>query len=78
MSDKHEALMRLQEIFQEVQSLGEEAEDIQRRVFPHDTGWCEAYQVFRFGTSGNPYDQTFEKFLENLERQDEEDNLDWR
>lgn len=65
---KLEAYNELIEIMQELQDLGEKAESITREHFPNEMSWARAYRIFDFGDSVNPYDNTFEKLLEKIEK----------
>lgn len=77
MNDQQtDAVNRLAEILSEVRDLGAEAEQLVRDFFPAEHSWCEAYGVFQFGTSGNPYDNTMEKLLENIDQQESEGTYD--
>lgn len=69
---KLEAYNELIEIMQELQDLGERAESITREHFPDEMGWARAYRIFDFGNSVNPYDNTFEKLLGNIEKEEDE------
>jgi hypothetical protein len=73
---QREALNRLEEILCEVSELGAEARDLVKEFFPAERNWCDAYGVFQFGESGNPYDNTMEKLLENIENNDREGEYD--
>ena len=76
--NEHEALNRMQDIMEELRQLSEEAEGLCKEHFPSEMPSAEAYGVFDFGSSGNPYDTTYEKLIEGIENdldpeEDEED-----
>jgi len=71
-----DAVDRLLEIRQTLEDLSGEAEQLVRDNFPAERNWCDAYRVFDFGTSGNQYDSTFEKLLENIDQQDADGEYD--
>jgi hypothetical protein len=64
-----QALQQLQDIMHQLNDLQSEADAIIREHFPHERSWVDAYQVTYFGHSGNPYDNTFEKLIENIEKE---------
>ena len=67
-----EALYRLNEIMAQLDELGLEAKDLMRAHFPEEMPRCDAYGVFDFGVSSNPYDTTFNAVLESLEANEDE------
>lgn len=71
-NDKLEALQELKDIQDELIDLENRASAIVTEHFKQEKSWCDAYQVFSFGDSGNPYDSTFRKLIDNIERQDDE------
>lgn len=75
-NEQTSAVNRLAEILNQVSELGSEAEDLVRTFFPAERNWCESYGVFQFGTSGNPYDNTLEKLLENIAQYDADGEYD--
>ena len=66
--DKYDAAGRVKEILNELEKLGKEAQSIVEEYFPAESGWAQAYRIFDFGTSVNPYDNTLAKLLENIHR----------
>lgn len=77
--DKHEAFERLVEINEELIELGREAKKLVKEHFPDRLPAAEAYGVFDFGRSCNPYDSTFDKLVGSIEKHiddDEEDDED--
>lgn len=67
MNEKNEAFLRMQEIMVELQELESEASGLMKEHFPEMMDRAEAYQVFRFGSSTNPHDTTFETILFEIE-----------
>lgn len=72
-SKQFDAFSRLYEILEELNSLSDECKDLVKEHFPGSVRWCDAYGVFDFGTSGNPYDSTFERLLQDLEEEELEE-----
>ena len=71
---KYEALVRLEEILNELDNLGREAAGIMRTEFPGLYASGDAYGAFTFGRSWNRYDTTLAKLVESAEEYcDEED-----
>ena len=64
---KYEALVRLEEILNELDDLGREAAGIMRTEFPSLYASGEAYGAFTFGRNGNRYDTTLAKLVESAE-----------
>jgi hypothetical protein len=74
MSNKYEAVERLQEILNELDNLGREAAGIMRTEFPTQYRQGDAYGAFTFGRSWNRLDTTLAKLVESAEEYcDEED-----
>jgi hypothetical protein len=74
MSNKYEALVRLEEILNELDDLGREAADLMRSEFPSLYRSGDAYGAFTFGRSWNRFDTTLAKLVESAEEYcDEED-----
>ena len=67
MSNKYEALVRLEEILNELDDLGREAAGIMRTEFPSLYASGDAYGAFTFGRSWNRYDTTLAKLVESAE-----------
>jgi len=71
---KYEALVRLEEILNELDNLGRETAGIMRTEFPSLYASGDAYGAFTFGRSWNRYDTTLAKLVESAEEYcDEED-----
>ena len=64
---KYEALVRLEEILNELDDLGREAAGIMRTEFPSLYASGDAYGAFTFGRSWNRYDTTLAKLVESAE-----------
>jgi hypothetical protein len=62
------ALNELEEIVSELRELGEHAQNLTAEFFPDVMAAAVAYEVFDFGSSGNPYDTTFETVVKNIAR----------
>lgn len=69
IQEKRSVIIELQEIQAQVNELGNTAQNLVRQNFKHEQSWCEAYQVFSFGSSLNPYGQSFDKLIERLEKE---------
>ena len=63
---------QLMDIMEQLRQLSAEAAGIMAEHFPRDYKEGEAYGAFNFGSSKNPYDTSFERILDSLE--DESDN----
>jgi hypothetical protein len=74
--NKYEALVRLEEIMNELDELGSEAAKIFRDNFPslYQTG--DAYGVFSLGSSGNRYDTTLASLINSAERDTDDECLE--
>ena len=72
---KSEAAYELQDIMDQLYELSDRAKQIIRSEFPSEYRRLDAYGALDFGTSRNSYDVTFEKALENLDMEDEDDDM---
>lgn len=70
--EQYDALDDLKNIQDELSDLSNRARLITRHNFPEEFGWCDAYDIFNFGSSKNPYDSTLEKLITNIEKREEE------
>ena len=66
LTSKSEALEMLEEIKITLSELGSCARILIDEHFNEKLDHSEAYGIFDFGTSSNPYDQTFEKLVDEL------------
>ena len=73
--DKSEAAYELQEIMDQLYELSDRAKQIIRSEFPSEYSRLDAYGALNFGTSSNRYDVTFEKALENLDMEDDDEDM---
>ena len=69
---KYEAQVRLHEILEEIEQLGNEARDIFRENFPDLLDQGDAYGAFTLGKSWNRYDTTLETLVDAAFEEDEE------
>lgn len=75
--DQQDAIMDLQNILDQLATLGDEAREIFREHFPRMLSKGDAYGAFEFGQSANRYDTTLESMIEEIqEYYDEEEDLD--
>ena len=72
---KSEAAYELQDIMDQLYELSDRAKQIIRSEFPSEYSRLDAYGALDFGTSRNSYDVTFEKALENLDMEDDDEDL---
>jgi hypothetical protein len=72
---KSEAAYELQDIMDQLYELSDRAKQIIRSEFPSEYRRLDAYGALDFGTSRNSYDVTFEKALENLDMEDEDEDM---
>ncbi len=68
--EQEHGLERLKEILNELGELASEAEELLEE-FPQHTAQAEAYGVFQWGWSSNPYDITLSSIVDSIE--DDED-----
>ena len=68
-NDQRDALDTLKSIAFQLDEMGTETKHLIRTHFPHDWGQANAYKIFEFGTSCNPYDTTLETIINNIERE---------
>lgn len=61
-----DTLDRLNEIKEQLEELSLEARELVRENFPERMAHSDAYGVFNFGSSSNPYDSTFETLIDEL------------
>ena len=61
------------DILSDLDDLGRRAQDIIKQHFPQQRGRMEAYQTCTWGRSGNPYDTTLEKLIEEIEQRGDEE-----
>ena len=74
---KYEALVRLEEILNELDDLGREAAGIMRTEFPRLYQSGDAYGAFTFGRSWNRLDTTLAKLVSSAEEYcDEEEEYE--
>lgn len=66
--NQYQALVRLEEIMEELDTLGSEARGIFATAFPQLLGEADAYGVFVLGSSGNRYDTTLASMIRSAER----------
>lgn len=71
--NRQEALQELQHHFQQLKEIEDEVGGIVAEYFPEEVSWAKAYDILNFGASTNPYDNTFEKLIENIQRRDQEE-----
>ena len=64
--DQHEALIELEELMCELHDLKQTARQLVADNFPEELPSAEAYDIFNFGSSVNPYDTTLEKLVGRL------------
>lgn len=64
--EKSLAVCELEDLLCQLHDISEEARNIVSEVFPEELPACDAYDVFNFGSSVNPYDSTFEKLVNRL------------
>src|SRR6056300_374142 len=74
--DKMEALMELQNILDELQTLGDQARDIIKENFPSFLNKGEAYGAFDLGSSSNRYDTTLASIVDEIEEYGDEEEGD--
>src|SRR6056300_814032 len=74
--DKMEALMELQNILDELQTLGDQARDIIAQNFPSFLNKGEAYGAFDLGSSSNRYDTTLASIVDQIEEYGDEEEGD--
>ena len=74
--NKYEALVRLEEIMNELDELGNEARSIFATVFPQLLSEADAYGVFTLGSSGNRYDTTLASMIRAAERETDDECLE--
>ena len=74
--DKMEALMELQNILDELQTLGDQARDIIAQNFPSFLNKGEAYGAFDLGSSSNRYDTTLASIVDEIEEYGDEEEGD--
>jgi len=72
-NEQYEALQRLADISDELADLGDEVKGIIKEFFPEERQWAEAYKIYWFGYSGNPYDNTLETLIRNIHDRDAEE-----
>lgn len=68
------ALQELMDLRDQIDDLAQQAKSIVKESFPDEFSWCRAYGIFRMTDSDNPYDNTFEKLIENIERRYQEED----
>lgn len=73
--NKREAFNELQDIMDQLYELSDEVKMIFRNNFPGEYDRLDAYGALDFGTSSNSYDVTFEKALENLDMEDDDEDM---
>ena len=74
--DKMEALMELQNILDELQTLGDQARDIIAQNFPSYLSKGEAYGAFDLGFWRNRYDTTLASIVDEIEEYGDEEEGD--
>src|SRR5210317_731884 len=74
--DKMEALMELQNILDELQTLGDQARDIIAQNFPSFLNKGEAYGAFDLGSSSKRYDTTLASIVDEIEEYGDEEEGD--
>ena len=67
--DMNDALERLKDILSEVGELSSEAEELIREYFPQYEAQAEAYGVFQWGWSSNPYDISLTSIVEKIDEE---------
>ena len=67
------AVMELRNIVDELEEKADEAREIVRQYFPNELSRLDGYGVFNVAYSGNRYDVTLGKFVDNLEDGDYDD-----
>ncbi len=67
MNDKIEALCELEEKICELDYIASEIRGLVQENFPEVMPECDAYSVFDFGVSSNPYDTTISKIFYSLQ-----------
>jgi hypothetical protein len=72
--DKQDSIYELNDIMEQLYELSNRAKSILREDFPSEYTRLDAYGALDFGTSGNRYDVTFEKALETLGSDDEDED----
>jgi hypothetical protein len=65
-------IYELEEIRDQLNDLKGQCEDLIKEHFPRELSRCEAYDIFNFGDSKNPYDITLTKVIDSLWREHEE------
>lgn len=74
-SEQDNAVMELRNIVDELEQKAEEARELVRQYFPNELSRLDGYGVFDVAYSGNRYNVTLGKFVDNLE-DGEYDDLD--
>ena len=74
--NKYEALVRLEEIMNELDDLGGEARSIFANTFPELLSEADAYAVFTLGSSDNRYDTTLASMIRSAERETDDECLE--
>lgn len=64
--DKANALYELESLIGEIDVIANQCRSIIRDNFPEELSRCDAYQVFSFAESSNPYDVTLQKVIDDL------------
>jgi hypothetical protein len=67
-----EAVGELIDIMDELQDLSRRASNLVSDQFPNESHRCDAYKVFDFGSSCNPYDVTLEKIISEIRSEEDE------
>jgi len=74
--NKYEALVRLEEIMNELDDLGSEARGLFATAFPQLLNEADAYGVFALGSSGNRYDTTLASMIRAAEHETDDECLE--
>lgn len=75
--NKVEAIEQIQELVEQINCMGHELKTLFRDTFPSDYNRLDAYGAFDLTSSRNPYDNTIESALENIEAEGFEDEDDY-
>ena len=65
----YDAIQELRDLIDEIESKGEEAREVVRRVFPNELSRLDAYGAFNNMYSANRYDVTLGGFVDRLEEE---------
>jgi len=71
-----DAISELRDIVDRAVDLGEEAREVVRQYFPNESSRLEAYGAFDLVYSNNRYDTTLGKFVDRLEEEGYDDDMD--